>query len=136
MRVDLLLVAKYPPIERGVSQAVFHTARALVDLGHSVNLITNAGEVELGYREMLPADDESRIVGSLEGQLHVRSTLLRPTGVPAAIRSSSNCWAKRSYWRPLQARLGRVTLYERYGRDPAPSSPPPCCVAGRLARCP
>ena len=44
MRV--LLIGKFPPIEGGVSAQTFWLARALARQGHSVDVVTNAAEVE------------------------------------------------------------------------------------------
>lgn len=62
MRV--LLLGKYPPIEGGVSGATFRAAGELAARGHEVHVITNANEVEIGFREFLWGNDSDRLQGT------------------------------------------------------------------------
>jgi glycosyltransferase involved in cell wall biosynthesis len=55
----ILIVGKYPPIEGGVSRRVHETARALAERGHEIHVITNASEVEAGFRECLIPEGEA-----------------------------------------------------------------------------
>jgi glycosyltransferase involved in cell wall biosynthesis len=55
----ILLVGKYPPIEGGVSGAVFRAAQDLATAGHHVDVVTNSNEVEFGFREFFWGADES-----------------------------------------------------------------------------
>ena len=54
---NICIVGKAPPIQGGVSSRNFNVARSLAIAGHQVHLITNAGEVECGYRETLLDED-------------------------------------------------------------------------------
>lgn len=56
MRICLL--GKYPPIQGGVSARSYWTARWLAARGHEVHVVTNADEVEPGFRiRPLPGDE-------------------------------------------------------------------------------
>ena len=46
----LCYISKYPPVQGGVSRQNFWMARALADRGIEVHLVTNAPEVEEGFR--------------------------------------------------------------------------------------
>src|SRR5262245_49570291 len=51
--MNLLLLGKFPPITGGVSTAAYWTAHEMVQRGWNVTVVTNAGEVEPGYRAVL-----------------------------------------------------------------------------------
>jgi glycosyltransferase involved in cell wall biosynthesis len=53
----ICMVTKYPPIEGGVSAQNYWTARALAEAGHEVHVVTNATEVEPGFRIHLSRED-------------------------------------------------------------------------------
>ena len=55
MRISIF--GKYPPIQGGVSRLTFLTAQSLVKQHVAVDVITNAMEAPLGYRQCLMADD-------------------------------------------------------------------------------
>lgn len=55
----ILCFGKYPPIQGGVSRAVYWAVRAAAATGHSVDVITNAWEVEHGARTLLSQEDLS-----------------------------------------------------------------------------
>lgn len=55
--MHILLVAKYPPIQGGVSASSYWLAQALVELGHQITILTNANEVEEEYRINFEKDD-------------------------------------------------------------------------------
>jgi glycosyltransferase involved in cell wall biosynthesis len=76
-------VTKYPPIEGGVSARCFWIARALARRGHQVHVVTNAGEVEDGYRIWVPPVDRSLLEASFGngGRVTVTSTGLRRRGL-------------------------------------------------------
>jgi len=57
------MICKYPPIQGGVSADAYWTAQLLSDLGHEVQVITNAPEVEEEYRLQLSGDDERLLTG-------------------------------------------------------------------------
>lgn len=59
----ILLVAKYPPIQGGVSANCYWLAQALTELGHRVTVLTNAEEVESNYRINLHDDDRRLLSG-------------------------------------------------------------------------
>src|SRR4051812_13579617 len=57
--MKLLMLGKCPPIQGGVSWQTFCTCRELARRGHEVHLLTNAEEVEPGFRQVfLGADAE------------------------------------------------------------------------------
>lgn len=47
---NVLFVGKFPPIQGGVSADSFWLVRALASRGHRVDVVTNANEVEVGFR--------------------------------------------------------------------------------------
>lgn len=47
----ILMISKYPPIEGGVSSRVYWLAKALGERGAEISVVTNALEVEDGWRE-------------------------------------------------------------------------------------
>lgn len=53
----ILLIGKYPPIQGGVSAQTFIYARELAQSGHDVFVVTNAREVESGYRMFMRPKD-------------------------------------------------------------------------------
>jgi glycosyltransferase involved in cell wall biosynthesis len=55
--VRLLLVGKYPPIEGGVSAQSYRFAHAMARLGHRIDVITNANEVEANFRMSMRIED-------------------------------------------------------------------------------
>lgn len=73
-------VVKYPPIQGGVSARCFWTAHALAALGHQVDVVTNAGEVEADYRLWIPPEDRGLLNATYDngGRVTVVSTGLRP----------------------------------------------------------
>ena len=46
----ICLVGKYPPIQGGVSAQTYWFAQELANQGHQVHIVSNADEVEAGYR--------------------------------------------------------------------------------------
>ncbi|HEX5294747.1 MAG TPA: glycosyltransferase [Streptosporangiaceae bacterium] len=60
-------VVKYPPIQGGVSAQSYWLCRALAEKGHDVTVVTNAAEVEPGYRIWLEAADLGRLQGRFPG---------------------------------------------------------------------
>jgi hypothetical protein len=55
--VGICFVGKYPPIQGGVSAETYWAARGLAEVGHEVFVVTNAAEVDEGYRiRLAPAD--------------------------------------------------------------------------------
>lgn len=77
-------VIKYPPIQGGVSCRGYWFARLLAARGHTVRVVTNAGEVEPAYRLWMRAADEPLLEMSFPtgGSFTVRST----TGHDARLR--------------------------------------------------
>ncbi|MGN6664173.1 MAG: glycosyltransferase [Solirubrobacterales bacterium] len=74
----LLVLGKAPPIQGGVSAQTFWLARALAEAGHSVEVVTNATEVEPSRAQLHYGDDEARwLDGSLPGLRIHRTTPLR-----------------------------------------------------------
>lgn len=53
----ILVIGKMPPIQGGVSSQTYWNARLLAEGGHEVHLVTNASEVEYGYRQLFLPDD-------------------------------------------------------------------------------
>jgi glycosyltransferase involved in cell wall biosynthesis len=73
--VKILVIGKFPPVEGGVSGHTFWLARALAGQGHSVHVVTNAGEVEATFAQLHYGDDPrwwQERVGS--GHLRVHQT--------------------------------------------------------------
>lgn len=56
--MKLLVIGKFPPIQGGVSAHTFQFVRDAAAAGHDVTVITNAAEVEPGYRQQYVRDDE------------------------------------------------------------------------------
>lgn len=54
----VLVIGKCPPIQGGVSAQTHWTATQLAQRGHSVQLMTNADEVEQGYRQIFLTDEQ------------------------------------------------------------------------------
>ena len=61
--MKILMICKYPPIQGGVSADAYWTAQLLLELGHEVQVITNAPEVEEEYRLHLTEDDQRLLSG-------------------------------------------------------------------------
>ena len=57
------MICKYPPIEGGVSADAFWTANMLAEMGHNVQVLTNAEEVEENYRIALSSEDRDFLAG-------------------------------------------------------------------------
>ena len=70
MRV--MLVGKYPPIQGGVSRLIYWTVQDLLRAGISVDVVTNADECPLGYRQCFLNGDEA--TSSSHDGLTVQST--------------------------------------------------------------
>jgi glycosyltransferase involved in cell wall biosynthesis len=76
----ICIVGKYPPIEGGVSSRTFHIAEGLARLGHRVDVVTNAKEVEPAFR-MFMRDDDFRYVEHVDasgGEVRVHWTTSSP----------------------------------------------------------
>jgi glycosyltransferase involved in cell wall biosynthesis len=65
--VRICAVVKYPPIQGGVSAQSYWLCRGLAEKGHDVTVVTNAAEVEPGYRIWLEAADLARLQGRFPG---------------------------------------------------------------------
>jgi glycosyltransferase involved in cell wall biosynthesis len=77
----ICIVGKFPPIQGGVSAQTYNTAHELARRGHEVFVVTNASQVELGYRQMFIDDDEARLEGCYgTGFVRVVTTDKRPVG--------------------------------------------------------
>lgn len=83
MPMRLAIVGKFPPIEGGVSGQTYWTALDLAQRGHEVHVVTNAGEVEPGYREFLFGQDLGKVGGGAHAnRLRVHQTTgMRRSGV-------------------------------------------------------
>lgn len=46
----ICIVSKFPPIEGGIASRTYWRVRALIEAGHEVAVVTNAGSVEAEYR--------------------------------------------------------------------------------------
>ncbi len=60
MPLKICLVAKFPPIQGGVSMRSFRYAHALAERGHGVDVVTNAKEVRAPYRMFMRPGDWDR----------------------------------------------------------------------------
>jgi glycosyltransferase involved in cell wall biosynthesis len=88
--VRLLVLGKAPPIQGGVSGQTFWFAWALAECGHSVELVTNAGEAEPTRSLLLYGDDERWLGGTTAGlQVHYTSPLNGQSYMPFAQPYSS-----------------------------------------------
>ena len=77
--MNILLIGKYPPIEGGVSAHTFWLVRALAGQGHSVYVVTNAGEGESSLAQMHYGDDSSWLGSNVRpGSLRVFQTTPLP----------------------------------------------------------
>lgn len=78
--MKLVIIGKFPPIQGGVSTQTYWTAVDLARRGHEVHVITNADEVEFGFRQFHFGSDAHNLVDvELSGLLHVHTTThLRP----------------------------------------------------------
>lgn len=76
----LVLLGKFPPIEGGVSCQTYWAALDMAKRGHEVHVISNASEVESGFREFLFGQDSNRLCGGeLSHPIHIHTTSsLRP----------------------------------------------------------
>lgn len=72
----LCLVGKFPPIQGGVSARMYRLAHALARRGHQVHVVTNAMEVEDGYRVSMRPEDYDRLVARHgDGYVRVHQTV-------------------------------------------------------------
>src|SRR5689334_16148122 len=69
----ILIVGKMPPIEGGVSASTYWAARDLASRGHTVHIVSNAEEVEPGFRQVL-LDEDRAFMASAGDRLHVHVT--------------------------------------------------------------
>jgi glycosyltransferase involved in cell wall biosynthesis len=73
--MQLVILGKFPPIQGGVSSQTYWTAVDLTRRGHEVHVITNGGEVELGFRQFFFGSDSRHLADvGLSGRLHVHTT--------------------------------------------------------------
>jgi len=66
----ICFISKYPPIEGGVSARVYWLAKALGGRGHEIHIVTNAQEVEEGYKEEIDNNEQEYTPRNV----HVHST--------------------------------------------------------------
>lgn len=81
----ILIFGKWPPIQGGVSSQVFTCAKDLATLGHAIDVVTNAAEVERGFREVfLDSDHDFHrrwcAQAPSQGGIHVHYTSTKPVG--------------------------------------------------------
>jgi glycosyltransferase involved in cell wall biosynthesis len=75
------LVGKYPPIQGGISGQTYVAAQLLASRGHRVDVVTNAREVEPGFRQLvLPADERRLAAPAPPGAVRVHATQELPEG--------------------------------------------------------
>ena len=94
----LLMLAKYPPIQGGVSASVFRAAHELAENGHRVHVVTNAGEVESGFRLSTSAPTHSPAAGRA-GNVSVSFTT--PVG-PSRFIPTSEAFEAKLYGRACE----------------------------------
>jgi glycosyltransferase involved in cell wall biosynthesis len=63
----ICVVAKYPPIQGGISAQSYWMCRRLAERGHDVDVVTNADEVEPAYRIALGAEDDAWLAPRFAG---------------------------------------------------------------------
>lgn len=72
----LCLIGKFPPIQGGVSARMYRLAHALAGRGHQVHVVTNAMEVEDGYRVSMRPEDYDRLAARHgDGYVRVHHTV-------------------------------------------------------------
>src|SRR6266568_2416189 len=71
----LLALTKFPPLTGGTSTNAYWTLRAAVEDGHDVDVVTNAAETEVGYKQHFWGDDHTwlRVEGP-NGSLRIHNT--------------------------------------------------------------
>lgn len=80
--MKILMICKYPPIQGGVSATAYWTANLFADLGHEVHVVTNASEVEDGYRIHLGEKDGYKLSGFRGAEnIHLHQTYFDPRHV-------------------------------------------------------
>lgn len=81
----IAVFGKFPPIQGGVSTDVFEFVESVAVAGHTIHVITNSLEVELGVRATLKQNDRERI-NSLSSQVvvHYTTSLQKRVYVPYA----------------------------------------------------
>jgi glycosyltransferase involved in cell wall biosynthesis len=85
--MNILLLGKVPPIQGGVSAQTYHTVVELALRGHSVDVVTNAEEVEANHRVYLFDHDRERLtLDAPPGRLNIHATepLLHRSYIPWA----------------------------------------------------
>jgi glycosyltransferase involved in cell wall biosynthesis len=85
--LKILIVGKFPPIEGGVSAHTYWLARAWAAQGHSVHVVTNAGDVEPTLAQLHYGGDRGRLtgrVGAGELRVHLASPVEPSTFIPFA----------------------------------------------------
>lgn len=76
--MNVCFLTKYPPIQGGVSMRCYWLARGLAQRGHTVNVVTNAFEVEAEYRITLEDADSPWLAPDFTGSGGGR-VVLKPT---------------------------------------------------------
>src|SRR5882672_8866188 len=76
----ICIVGKYPPIQGGVSAKTLRIAEGLARLGHRVDIVTNAKEVEPAFRMVMRDDDFRHLerVDASGGEVRVHWTSSSP----------------------------------------------------------
>ncbi|MBO6756341.1 MAG: hypothetical protein JJ902_08450 [Roseibium sp.] len=70
--MHVLLLGKVPPIQGGVARETWLACRDIAAAGHSLDVLTNANAMPIGFRQMfLPRDDVSLVSG--EESMHLQN---------------------------------------------------------------
>ncbi len=81
--MKICMIGKFPPIQGGVSTQTYQAAHELSRRGHKVNIVTNADEVEIGFRQYFRKEDYAKRGNELI-KVHSTSSLNNKRFVPYA----------------------------------------------------
>ena len=59
--MHVLLLGKLPPIQGGVARATWLACQDIANAGHSIDVLTNADAMPIGFRQMFLPGDENRL---------------------------------------------------------------------------
>lgn len=72
----IIIIAKFPPIQGGVSNRVYYSSHELAKSGHDVHIVTNADEVEQGFKCLMWGRDYDILSAKYDiGSVNVHTTM-------------------------------------------------------------
>jgi glycosyltransferase involved in cell wall biosynthesis len=80
--MQILIICKYPPIQGGTSTETYWTATELALRGHHIDIITNAPEVEAGFRQFWLEQDKSQVAPYPTMRVHFTTPLSQYSHIP------------------------------------------------------